>query len=327
MTGLLSRMKIDGFLLAIGLAVALAFAFPTIGASDGQLRAGLLTDLGVALVFFLHGAAVAPSAMRAAAANWRLHILVQASIYVLFPLIGLAVWHGAPQALGPELRLGFFFLCAISSTISSSVAMTALARGNVPAAIFNATLSGLLGMVLTPLLLALVMTRAPGIAPLTSQIGGILLKLLLPFVIGQLSRPLIAALLDRHKPLVGKADRAVIVLIVYVAFCDAALAGMWTAGQALALLVVAIMCSALLALVLVLTTLASRAMKLSTEDEIAAVFCGSKKSLANGAPIAKVVFGANPALSLILVPLLLYHQIQLVVCAVLARRYCARSQG
>lgn len=317
-------MKPDGFLIAIATAVALAFAVPHIGASDGPLAMGIVTNLGVALVFFLHGAAVSPAAMRSAAANWRLHALVQACTFALFPLIGLGAWYALDGVLVPELRLGFFFLCATSSTISSSVAMTALARGNVAAAIFNATLSGLLGMVLTPLLLALVVEGGSQVGPVASQIGGIFAKLLVPFVLGQLCRRFIVSALDRHKAIIGKADRAVIVLIVYVAFCDAALAGLWSRDHALAILLMAVMCSALLALALIVTTVASRAMGLSTEDEIAAVFCGSKKSLANGAPIGKVIFGASPALSLILIPLLLYHQIQLIVCAVMARRYCAR---
>lgn len=317
-------MKLDGFLVAIVAAVVLAFAAPAIGASDGPLAAGLLCDIGVALVFFLHGANVSPAAMRSAAASWRLHALVQGATFVLFPLVGLAVWHVTEGLLSPEMRLGFFFLCAISSTISSSVAMTALARGNVPAAIFNATLSGLLGMVLTPLLLALVTSGGANFAAFGGQVGSILLKLLLPFALGQAFRSLLKPFLDRHKPVIGKADRAVIVLIVYVAFCDAALAGMWSADKAWSILGIALLCAALLALALGFTTWASRRIGLAVEDEIAAVFCGSKKSLANGAPIAKVIFGASPALSLILVPLLLYHQIQLLVCAVLARRYCAR---
>ena len=317
-------MKIDGFLLAITVAVIAAFTAPWLGGSGGPLHMGLVTDVGVALVFFLHGAAIAPQAMRAAASNWRLHAVIQASTYLLFPLIGLAVWYGLPQ-LAPPLRIGVFFLCAISSTISSSVAMTALGRGNVAGAVFNASLTSLLGMVLTPLLMGLVMASGTQVSPVLSQIGGIVVKLLLPFALGQLLRGLVAALLGQYHAWVGKADRLVIVLIVYTAFCDAVLAGLWTRDKALALIVIAALCCLMLALVLAVTTVASRALGLSKPDEIAAVFCGSKKSLANGAPIAKVIFGADPALSLILMPLLLYHQIQLVVCAVIARQYAARA--
>ncbi|MFM5907188.1 MAG: bile acid:sodium symporter family protein [Novosphingobium sp.] len=317
-------LKIDGFLVAIMIAVGLAFAAPAIGASEGPLALGFLTDMGVALVFFLHGANLSPESLRAAARNWRLHGLIQACTYVLFPAVGLLVWWGSESILPPELRLGFFFLCAISSTISSSVAMTALARGNVAPAVFNATLSGLLGMVLTPLLLALVVSGGAQFGGVASQVGGVFAKLLVPFIIGQACRSLVLGFLQRNKPIVNKADRAVIVLIVYVAFCDAALAGMWTSGNAAAIIIVTGLCSLLLLFALAFTTRASRVLKLPVEDEIAAVFCGSKKSLANGAPIGKVIFGASPALSLILVPLLVYHQLQLLVCAVLARKYCAR---
>lgn len=316
--------RIDPFLLGIAVAVAAAFAAPWIGQSDGVLAMGRVTDIGVALVFFLHGAALSPASLRSAMGSWQLHLLIQASTFVLFPLIGLAVWYGMPGLLGPELRIGFFFLCAISSTISSSVAMTALGRGNVAGAIFNATLSGLLGMVLTPLLLGLVMAGQAASLPLADQITGIFSKLLLPFALGQLLRVPLAGWMARHKPFVGKADRAVILLIVYVAFCDAAASALWTGANMLAIGIVLLLCSALLALVLTLTRAAARALGFSVEDEIAAVFCGSKKSLANGAPIAKVIFGATPALSMVLVPLLLYHQLQLVVCSVIARRYADR---
>ena len=321
-------MRPDGFLIAIALSVAAAFAAPAIGMSHGVLHMGSVTDIGVALVFFLHGAAISPATMRAAVTNWRLHAVIQASTYCLFPVIGLIVWRFGLQWLGSDLALGFFFLCAISSTISSSVAMTALGRGNVAGAIFNATLSGLIGMALTPLLMSAIIADGHSGGQVLGQIEGILGKLLLPFAAGQILRGWIQSVLDRHKALIGKVDRMVIVMIVYTAFCDAAAAGTWTHDNAVALVKVFVLCVVTLAFALIATTVAARWLGLSKEDEIAAVFCGSKKSLANGAPIGKVLFGATPALSLILVPLLLYHQAQLVVCAILARRYAERdSQG
>lgn len=319
-------MKPDAFLIAIAAAVALAFAAPSLGAGDGPLAMGAVTDAGIALVFLLHGAAIAPAAMRAAVGHWRLHLLVQSSTWVLFPLLGLAVWHGGAGWLSPEARLGYFFLCAVSSTISSSVAMTAMARGNVPGAVFDATLSSLIGMIATPLLIALVADTAGGGAPVWSQVGAILGKLLLPFALGQALRPWLSRWLDRHKALVGRADRVVIVLIVWTAFSDSVAAGLWTRDHAASLIPLALLSAATLALVLILTRAAARAFGFAVEDEIAAVFCGSKKSLANGAPIAKVLFAGSPSLGLILVPLLLYHQLQLIVCTVMARRYAARER-
>jgi len=319
-------MKLDPFLVGIAIAIGLAALAPQLGASQGLLHLPIITTAGIALVFFLHGAAVSREALHAAVANWRLHLFVQASTYLLFPAIGYIVYRSTGALLSEPVRLGFFYLCAVSSTISSSVAMTAMARGNVPGAIFDATLSGLLGMVLTPLLLGLVTVSSGADVPVLPQILDICVQLLLPFVLGQFARRWLADLLSRHKALVGQADRAVILLIVYSAFCDAFAERLLGLGNVAEVLQILLLSGGLLTVVLLLTTFAARRFGFPIEDEIAAVFCGSKKSLANGAPIAKVIFGASPQLSLILLPLLFYHQIQLIVCTVLARRYARRLE-
>ncbi len=318
-------MKIDGFLIAVLSAVALALLAPSIGAAGGPLHLASLTTIGIGLVFFLHGAALSPGALKAGAANWRLHAFVHASTFVLFPAIGLALFWGAQGWIAPEVRLGFFYLCALPSTISSSVAMTALARGNVSGAIFDATLSGLMGMVLTPLLVGLVSSGVTGHLPLLPAILGVLETLLLPFAAGQLMRRWIGSFVGRNKSWTSKADRAVIVMIVYGAFCDSTASGLWSKYAPLTLLGIAALVVALLTFVLFVTTIASRVLDFSREDEAAAVFCGSKKSLANGAPIALVLFGHSPALGMIMLPVMLYHQAQLIICSILARRYAARA--
>ncbi len=318
-------MKIDGFLIAILCAVALALVAPGVGAGGGPLHLATLTTIGIGLVFFLHGAALSPHALKAGAANWRLHAFVHSSTFLLFPAIGMAVFWGARGLIAPEVRLGFFYLCALPSTISSSVAMTALARGNVSGAIFDATLSGLMGMVLTPLLVGLVATGITGHLPLLPAILSVLETLLLPFAAGQLLRRWIGVFVAKNKSWANKVDRAVIVMIVYGAFCDSTAGGLWSKYAPLTLLGIAVLVVALLAFVLVTTTTASRLLRFSREDEAAAVFCGSKKSLANGAPIALVLFGHNPALGMIMLPVMLYHQAQLIVCSILARRYAARA--
>ena len=320
-------MKIDRFLIGMLMAVAAAFAWPQMGATGGPLHLSVVTSLGVALVFFVHGAALSPQALRAGAANWRLHVLVHASTFGLFPALGFAFFWGAAGWMPEEPRLGVFYLCALSSTISSSVAMTALGKGNVAGAVFDATLSGLLGMVLTPFLVRLV-SRASGHAlPLGPAFLGVAIRLLLPFAAGQALRPWILPVVLRHKPWAATADRGVILLIVYGAFCDSAAEGLWSRYSAWVVLQIALVVATLLGLVLTFTTLAARTLRFSREDEVAAVFCGSKKSLANGAPIAKVLFGASPSLGMIVLPLMLYHQLQLIVCAMLARRYAARAEA
>lgn len=319
-------MKIDGFVVAMLGVVALALAMPWLGTQDGPLHLGLVTTIGIALVFFLHGGGLSPAAMRTGAANWRLHLVVHGSTFLLFPAIGAAIFFGLRDVLAPEIRLGIFYLCALSSTISSSVAMTAIGRGNVPAAIFDATISGLLGMVLTPLLVSLVAKTATGHLPLLPAIWDVMKTLLLPFATGQLLRPWIGALVTRNKSWTSKADRFVILLIVYSAFCESTAAGLWSRYAPTTLLIIALLVLLLLASVITLTTLISRLLGFSRADEVTAVFCGSKKSLANGAPIARVLFGQNPALGMIVLPLMMYHQAQLIVCSVLARRYAEKAE-
>lgn len=320
------RFLPDGFMLAMAAAIGLAFAAPRLGLHDGPLRLGMVTHWGIALVFFLHGANLAPKVALKGLAHWRLHLFVQASTFLLFPLLGGLILLAGRYSPAPEdLLLGFFYLCALPSTVSSSVAMVALGRGNVPAAVFNASLSGIIGMVVTPLLISLVAEAGAGsparMPSVASAIGDVALTLLLPFALGQLSRPLTARLIAAHKRWIAKIDRGVIVLIVFSSFASSAAAGTWFGfgWEMLALTVAAT--ATILALALATTRCLARAFGFRREDEVTAVFCGSKKSLANGAPMAQILFAGHPAFGMIMLPTLLYHQLQLVVATVLARRY------
>jgi solute carrier family 10 (sodium/bile acid cotransporter), member 7 len=320
-------MKIDGSILAMIGAIILALLAPQAGATGGPLHIPLVTGMGIGLVFFLHGAGLSPHALKAGATNWKLHLLIHATTFVLFPALGLTIFFGAGDSLPIEAKLGVFYLCALCSTISSSVAMTALARGNVAGAVFNATLSGLLGMAFTPLLLSLVTTTGASEIPLLPAILDVAKKLLAPFVAGQLCRPLLGGLIAERKAWVTKIDRSVIVLIVYGAFCNFTAAKMWGRYDVLLIGELALIAAGLLGAVLALTTVAARLVGMPREDEIAAVFCGSTKSLANGAPIASVLFANNPGLGLILLPLMIYHQLQLIACASLAPRYARQAEA
>ncbi|HET8882271.1 MAG TPA: bile acid:sodium symporter family protein, partial [Solimonas sp.] len=315
---------LDGFLAAMLLAIGVALLAPQLGASGGALHLDWLTHVGVALVFLLSGAGLSTEKLKAGAANWRLHLFVQLSTFAVFPLLGLLIDAGVGHWLPRELRVGFFYLCALPSTVSSSIAMTSLARGNIAGAVFNATLSSLIGMVLTPLYVSLFLSAAHHGAPLADQFIKIGEQLLLPFVIGQFLRHWIGDWIARNKPRVGLVDRAVIVLIVFNSFCDATAAGVWVRYGAGPLLVTALLTGVLLAVVLSLTHFVATRLRFAVDDEIAAVFCGSKKSLAAGAPMAALIFGSGGALGLIMLPIMIYHQLQLIVCSVIARRYAAR---
>ncbi|MBB4660087.1 bile acid:sodium symporter family protein [Parvularcula dongshanensis] len=323
------RFKPDPFVLLLLAAVVLALLLPSPGAkTSGPLDLHRLTQIGIGLIFFLHGAAFPTAVIVENAKRWRIHALIQGTTFLLFPAIGFLLYLATRGLLSDTLRLGFFFLAALPSTISSAVALTGVARGNVPIAVFNASLSGLIGLVLTPLLLRLVQVSGGGGPSLGSAVADIARVLLLPFVAGQVARPLIGGFITRHKKRIALVDRGVILLIVYTAFASSTAAGLWSTigiGElAATVLLVALLLAAALASVIATT----RALKLSREDEVAVVFCGSTKSLANGAPIAQVVFAGTGLGGVVILPLMIYHQLQLIACASLAQRYArAASRG
>jgi sodium/bile acid cotransporter 7 len=308
----------DWFLIGMGVAVALAWLFPDAGAKGGALHPELINKLGVSLIFFLHGLTLSFGALLAGTKQWRVHALVQGSTFVLFPLLGLLLL-GLGSSLAPELKTGVFFLCALPSTISSSIALTAAARGNVPVAVFNATLSSLLGVVLTPLWLSLVLGTTGHALPFGSVVVDLLLLLVLPLVVGQAARPMLGKLAAAHKSRISVVDRLTILLLVYTSFCDSVKGGVWSSG-ATPLVVAGGASVLLLAAALGLTWLAGGGLGLGRAERIAALFCGSKKTLASGVPMARLIFGAQPGLAIILLPIMIYHPLQLLVGGWLAGR-------
>ena len=322
----LKRVVTDWFLCGMVLATVLAYFFPTFGATGGGMHAEYVINIGVFVVFFLHGVNLSSEQITKGLKNWRLHLMIQAFTFVVFPVI----WLICDLTLGSHapalLMLGFFYLCALPSTISSSVALTGTAGGNVPAAILNASLSSVLGIFITPWLVSLVVgTGAGGI-----DLGSTLLKLcgilLLPLILGQLMRPLLGKFFSRHKKYTNLIDKIVILLLVYAAFCNSMLSGIWE-NQGSAVLVTAFVGTAvLLAVILLMTTSTARLLKFDHGDKVAAVFCATKKSLAAGAPMAALIFGNNPAMGLILLPIMIYHPMQLIVCSVIAENYANRHK-
>ncbi len=319
--------RLDGFLLGMSIAVALAWIFPDPGADGGWMHPEVLTKVGVALVFFLHGVALPFAALKAGMLRWPLHLTVQLSTFVIFPLMGLAMLFAFAGFVPEGLKLGIFYLCALPSTVSSSVALTAAARGNVAAAVFNATLSALIGVVLTPLLIATYAGAEGTGLPLGPVILDLVKWLVVPLVIGQAIRPWLGAWAARNKKYTQLVDRGTILLLVYTSFCDSVKRGVWS-GQGWNQLITALAASCiLLAGALAITSLICRVLGFPDEDRIAAVFCGSKKTLASGVPMASLIFGKQADLGLILVPIMIYHPIQLVVCGILAGRWSRRGQG
>ena len=316
----LSHLRPDTFTLSLLATVALASVLPD--RAGFAVLMGHATTAAIVLLFFLHGAKLSRQAILGGLGAWRVHLAVLASTFGLFPLLGLATLLMPGWLVSPAIAPGLVFLCLLPSTVQSSIAFTSIAGGNVPAAVCSASGSSLIGIFLTPLLAALVMGAHGRGGNELAAVESVAAQLLAPFVAGHLSRPLIGRWIDRNKAVLNLVDRGSILLVVYTAFSAAVVEGLWRRLSGGDLVGVLVWDAVLLAVALSLTTAVARAFRFSRPDEITTVFCGSKKSLTAGVPMAGVLFPTN-VVGPVLVPLMLFHQIQLMVCAVIARRYAA----
>ncbi|KQM62276.1 MULTISPECIES: bile acid:sodium symporter family protein [unclassified Sphingomonas] len=323
MNAILRRLRVDSYILAIMGMVAIAAILPARGAAKDVLD--IVVHAAIALLFFIYGARISRQAIWTGILHWRLQSLVFATTFVVFPLLGLGMTKLVGGHLDGGLVTGLMFVSLLPSTVQSSIAFTSIARGNVPAALCCASLSNLAGVVITPLLATMFLSAGTGGMSFDS-IGDIALQILLPFIVGQVARPYIGDWLKRQKTLTTLVDRGSILLVVYSAFSAGVVSGIWSKVTPQSLGLVILLDLVMLAVVLIVTTAASRLLRFSTEDEIAIVFCGSKKSMASGLPMANILFPAS-AVGLIVLPLMLFHQMQLMVCAALARRYGQRAEA
>lgn len=312
-------LRIDPMMIKLIITVLLASFLPAKGGFVDFFE--YLTTAAIALLFFMHGAKLSREKIIAGSSHWQLHLWIMCSTFVLFPVLGLLLvwWH--PVNVGPEIYTGFLYLCILPATVQSAIAFTSLAGGNVAAAVCSASASSLLGVFISPLLVNLVMdvhSSAPTDG--LEQIGKIMLQLLVPFVLGHLSRRWIAGWVEKHRGLIGKTDQTSILLVVYSAFSEAVVNGIWHRVGIDTLLWILAGCVLLLFFALLINYLASRLFGFSRADEIVVLFCGSKKSLANGVPMANILFPAS-AIGMIVLPLMIFHQVQLMVCSFIAGRY------
>ncbi|WP_326700926.1 bile acid:sodium symporter [Streptomyces sp. NBC_01754] len=308
-------LPVDPYILAIVGTVVVAVLLPVSG-SGAEVAKGASTG-AVALLFFLYGARLSTAETLDGLKHWRLHLTVLACTFAVFPLIGLASGGLVPYVLTPQLQEGFLFLCLVPSTVQSSIAFTSIARGNVPAAICAGSFSSLAGILLTPLLAAVLLGSSGGGFSGESLVQ-IVLQLLVPFLAGQLLRRWVGGFLTRHRTVLGYVDRGSILLVVYTAFSEGMVAGIWHQVTPLRFAGLLAAEAVLLALMLTLSWYGAKWLGFGRADRIAVQFAGSKKSLAAGLPMASVLFGAHASLAVL--PLMLFHQLQLMVCAVIAKR-------
>lgn len=320
----LRRFHPDWFVVSLLGVVLAATFFPCYGSIATLFR--YLGMLAIASLFFLQGARLSRDAVLGGITHWRLHATIATTTFILYPLIGVSLNFLFPQLLPASLWMGMIFLCTLPSTVQSSIALTSIAKGNVAGAVCAATASNLAGIVLTPVLfnaIAITHLRSSGIA--IGSIGQVLLQLLVPFVIGHLLRAKIGQWAERSRRILAITDRGSILLVVYAAFSAAVVNGVWHQLPPVTMAALTYVIGLMLTSGLLITVLASYTVGFNRPDRIAALFCGSQKSLVSGVPIANVLFPASMVGS-ILIPIMIYYPMQLVICAWIAKRYTKTAQ-
>ncbi|UBM60200.1 bile acid:sodium symporter [Marinilongibacter aquaticus] len=317
--------KLDPFIFAIVLAVLVAYYFPAWGSRQSEVPLEKLASLGVSLIFFFYGLKLSPEKVKSGLKNWRLHVLVQSSVFLLFPLIVLLfhplVYHG----LNKQVWLAFLFMAALPSTVSSSVVMVSIAKGNVPAAIFNASISGLIGIVLTPLWMGLFLEQNTGDFNLADVYLKLLTEILLPVLIGLGLHRFFHVYVQKYGAYLSLFDKSVILLIIYISFVHSFEDKVFESVDIPDLLLIYAAVLVLFFLVYFLIGFAARKLGFDTEDKITAQFCGTKKSLVHGTVFSKILFPASMPLGILLLPLMLFHASQIFIIGILASRLASRK--
>lgn len=316
------RVGIDWYTLALIGCVVLAAIMPARGAAAAAL--GTVTYWAVALLFFLYGAKLSTSTIAQGLINWPLQSLCLACTFLLFPVLTVSFSPLTASLLPAAVSIGFLYIGCLPSTVQSSIAFTSISRGNVAGAICAASLSNLLGVVLSPLLFSMVIASRSEFGIDSSAIWKICQQILLPFVAGQLCRPLLAGFLNRYRLPTMIVDRGSILLIVYAAFSAGRVNGVWDLISPAMLTIIVGFCAVLLTLVLVVSLGTGKMLRLPREDSLALVYVGSTKSMATGIPMAGILFGGQD-ISLIVIPIMVFHLMQLIVCAVVSQRVAHAS--
>lgn len=321
---MLKLLALDRFTILLVLMVLLATLLPI----SGQLAYyfNILTTVAIAVLFFLHGAKLSREAVIEGMLHWRMHALVFIFTFLIFPLIGLLSRPVLEPVLGQQLYWGFLFMCFLPSTVQSSIAFTSMAKGNVAGAVCSASFSNIIGMFITPILVSyFILGQSQHDFDPTKSIVQITLLLLVPFILGQLLRPFIFPQMRKFPSVVKVFDQGSILMVVYGAFSSTVVAGLWQQVSGITLIYLTLACSVLLTVVMLLALYLPKWLGFNQADQITIFFCSSKKTLASGVPMAQILFIGQP-LGMIVLPIMIFHQIQLMVCGVIANHWSKSMQ-
>lgn len=322
--GILQRVGINGFLLGLFFAIGMAAIFPEVGSSDSGLPWKPIVNFGIAFVFFFYGVKLNPTQLKAGLSNWRLHLLIQLSTFLIFPVIVFGLLQFMPW-IDPDFQLGITYLSALPSTVSASVVMVSIAGGNLPAAIFNASISSLLGVVLTPAWMGILGGGESGEIGFWSTLGELMLKVILPVLLGILAHGRLFPRIKAHLPRLKYVDQTVIMIIVFTSFSESFAQKLFAAYELCTLLIIAGTMLGIFILIWLILELISKLLQFSIRDRITTLFCGSKKSLVHAVVIGKVIFPDAAVLGLVLLPVMLYHIQQLILGSVFAGYFGRRK--
>ncbi|WP_205702868.1 bile acid:sodium symporter family protein [Botryobacter ruber] len=327
MTNLLARAGFDWFLLALIGVIVLASQWPEVGVQEEPVSLSEIAGYGVTLIFFFYGLRLNPRKLREGLGNWRLHLVVHLATFVIFPLLLLAVKPLISGERNQLLWLGAFYLAALPSTVSSSVVMVSIAGGNMLAAIFNASISSLLGVFITPLWMGLFLATSSGDYDISVIIAKLMLQVLAPVLLGLLLNKRLGTFAEKYRKQMRYFDQVVILLIVYTSFCESFALNMFEGYSSGDILKLAGLMVGLFFLVYLIIYGISRLLNFNREDRIAALFCGSKKSLVQGTVMSKVLFPDATIIGVVLLPIMLYHALQLIAASIIAQAMARKAGG
>lgn len=321
----LSKSGLNGFFFCLVAVVVLAFQFPAWGSKDAFLPLSEIAQYGVSIIFFFYGLKLSPQKLREGLSNWRLHLLIQSSTFLLFPLVILLVHFLFAKESDTLLWLGVLYTAALPSTVSSSVVMVSIAGGNLPAAIFNASISSIIGVFITPIWMTLLMGDMYAEIDTTQVIIKLCFQVLVPVMIGLFLYKWFGHLTERFKGPLRLFDQTVILLIVFTSFCESVAGNMFEQLPVLQIVFLGLGMLALFLCMFAIMYLCSVLLKLNREDRITVLFCGSKKSLVQGAVMGSALFPDPLILGVVLLPLMLYHALQLVASSIIAEGIRAKN--